>query len=122
MLARSSRCGSMIATATLPSSWSRTRTSLAILLTCIQTTRREWSDPGAHRGPNPGWRMCAYGPRAARAGRPLEDHDFHFQYRLLPQRHRGLRVDMLACDLRIAPDIAGSRHETADDPLAICVS
>jgi len=54
------------------------------------------------------------------AERPLEDQDLHFQYRLLPQRHRGLRFDMLACEFRIAPDIAGSTYETGDDPLAIC--
>jgi hypothetical protein len=36
------------------------------------------------------------------------------------QRHRGLRVDMLASEFRIAPDIAGSTNETGDDPLAIC--
>jgi hypothetical protein len=51
---RSSRCRSMIATAMLRSSWSRSRTSLAILLTCIQTKRREWSDPGAPRWANSG--------------------------------------------------------------------
>src|SRR6266851_7483906 len=48
-----------------------------------------------------------------------EDQDLHFQYYMLAGRQRGLRVNVLACEFRIAPHIAGCARKASDDPLAI---